>query len=246
MIKIRIFTMACFGVVAAVLWLVFRSPNCRMDGALMLKVGDAEYLVHAWMDPSPSFVRELPGLEKSSFFQQKDGFASWCQSTSVSALQVSGFGFSTRPRRERSEHPFSTSRILRISQLSAAVRPSGNQLDWRNIRSVTYKHRTVSADRKWATIFFALNFASGPSKRLEARCMYGGHVMDGLNEKEYVKRCATYVSIGHGNALEINVNPRNNPPAIGQELIQSLRSVEIMTRQKQVRPLSITFRSFSS
>lgn len=231
MIKVRTFTiMVCFAVATAVLWLVFRSPSCRMDGALILKVGDTEYLVPAWMDPSPNFVRELPGLEKSSFFQQNDSFASWCQSTSVSALQVSGFDFSARPRRVRSEHPFSTTRILRISQLSPAVRPSGSPLDWRNIRSITYKHRTVSADRKWASIVFLLNLASGPPRRLEARCMYGSHVMDGLNEKEYVQRCSTFVPIGHGNALEINVNPHNNPSAIGQELIQSLRAVEIMTR----------------
>lgn len=222
--------MAPLAVVTFVLWLVFRSPSCRTDGAMLLQVGEAQYLVPAWMDPSPSFVRELSGLEKSSFFQQNKGFSSWCQSTSTSVVQVRSFGFSARPRRARSEHPFSTPRILRISQLSPAVRPSGSPLDWYNIRSVTYERRIVSADRKLATIVFLLNLASGPSRRLEARCMYGGHTNAGLNEKEYVQRCSSFVPIEQGNALEINVNPRNDPATIGRELIQSLRAVEIMTR----------------
>lgn len=222
--------MASLAVVILVIWIIFRSPSCRADGAMLLQVGDAQYLVPAWMDPSPSFVRELPGLEKSSFSQYRKGFTSWCQSASDAAIQVRGFGFSARPRRVRSEYPTNTPSIVRVSQLSPAIRPSGNPLAWRNIRSTTLEHRIVSADGNWASIFFSLNFASGPSRRFEAQCMYGVHTIGELKGQEYVQRCSTFLPLNQENALEINVNPGNDPAAIGRELIQSLRAVEIMAR----------------
>lgn len=155
--------MAYLAVIILVLWIIIRSPSCRTDGAMLLRVDHAQYLVPAWMGPSPSFVRELPGLEKSSFSQQNKGFTSWCQSASAAAIQVRGFGFGALPRRVRSEYPTNTSSIVRVSQLSPAIRPSGNPLAWRNIRSATLERRIVSADGNWASIFFSLNFASGPS-----------------------------------------------------------------------------------
>lgn len=217
-------------VVLLVLWFIFRSPDCHSNGAMVFQVGDAQYRVPAWMDPYPSFDRNLPGLEKSSHPQRSRGFSDWCQSTSTSVLKVRGFGFSARPRQSRSEFPLNTPRIVRISQLSPAVRPSGNPLNWRDIRSSTYERLIVSADGKWASIFFALDFASGPSRRFEARCMYGVHQSAEMKGKEYIQRCSTFVRLERQNALEINVNPGDDPAAIGRELIQSLRAVEIMSR----------------
>ena len=217
-------------VVLLVLWLLFRSPSCHSDGAMVFQVGDAQYRVPAWMDPYPSFDRNLPGLEKSSFSQRNRGFSDWCQSTSTSVIKARGFGFSARPRQARSDFPMNTPRIVRMSQLSPAVRPSGNPLNWRDIRSSTYERRIVSADGDWASIFFTLDLGSGQSRRLEARCMYGVRESAEQKGKEYIQRCSTYVPLERQNALEINVNPGEDPPAIGLELVQTLKAVEIMSR----------------
>lgn len=222
--------MVFFVVIILVLWTLFRSPNCRADGALLLQVGEARYLVPAWMDPYPNVVRELQGLEKSSVSQQNNGLSSWCQSTSTPVLKVPGFCFNARAANARSEYPRSTASIVRVSQLAAAVRPSGEPLVWRDIRSATVERRIISADRKWASIFFSLQLASGRSRRFEARCLYGVHDVAEWKSKEYLQRCSTFVTLERGNALELIVNPGDDPAAIGRELIQSLRAVEIMTR----------------
>jgi hypothetical protein len=217
-------------VVLLVLWFIFRSPDCHSNGAIVFQVGDAQYRIPAWMDPYPSFDGNLPGLEKSSHSQRNRGFSDWCQSTSTSVIKVRGFGFSARPRQARSEFPMNTPGIVRKLQLSPAVRPLGNPLNWRDIRSSTYERRIVSADGDWASIFFTLDLGSGQSRRLEARCMYGVRESAEQKRKEYVQRCSTYVPLERQNALEVNVNPGEDPAAIGHELIQSLKAVEIMSR----------------
>lgn len=231
MARSTIFTiMASIAVVIMVLWLLFRSPDCRADGALLLQVGESRYLVPAWMDPFPYFNRELRGLEKSSLAQDKRGLSYWCQSTSIPALKVRGFGFSARDPSVRSSYPRSKLGIVRMSQLSSEYRPSGGPLDWRKISSATYDRRIIDTDGHSASIFISLHFASGPSRRFEARCGYGVHDSAERRGKEYVERCVTIVPLERGNALEFIVNPGDDPAAIGRELIQSLRAVEIMTR----------------
>lgn len=225
--------MASLMVVILVLWIIFRTPNCRADGALLLQVGEVRYLVPAWMKPYPNVVRELQGLEKSSVSQQNNGFSSWCQSTSTPVLKVPGFSFSARAASARSDYPHSTASIVPVSRLAAPIRPSGEPLPWRDIRSATFGRRIVSTDRKRASIFFSLRLASGRSRRFEARCLYGVYDNAELKDKEYLQRCSTFVALERGNALELIVNPGDDPAAIGRELIQSLRAVEIMARRNE-------------
>lgn len=223
--------LAVFAVGIIGLWTITRSPDCRPDGVMLLQVGETHYRVPAWMDPYPDVDRGLPRLAKSSYSQWTKGFSYFCQTTSTSIIKTRGFDFQARPRSVRSGHPFNTPRIISLSQLSPAYRPTGNPLDWRNIRSATYEPRIVSADGNSATIFFTLHFRSGGSRRLKARCLYGVHSSAELKGKEYVQRCTTIVPIEGQNALEINVNPGDDPAAIGRELIESLRAVEVMTRR---------------
>ena len=206
--------------------IINRSPNCRPDGAMLLKVGKARYRVPAWMDPFPSFGAAPPGFEKSGFLQRTSGFSSYCQSAFSAVVEISSFGFNTRVRSDRSKFPASTPSVSLASQFTPAVRPIGSPVEWRDISSISYGSKIISSDKNWALIPFTLHLKSGLQRHLEAHCLYGKRNLHG---NEYIERCITRVPLALENALESNVNPGDNLSLIGLELIRSLRAVEAMS-----------------
>ena len=195
----------------------------------MLQVGEARYLVPAWMNPRPHDVSDL---KRTSFLQQAKGRPRLCQSEDIRVIRTRRFGFDTRPARVRSQFANNTPSITRNTQLAPVVRPVGQPIDWRGVKSFTYEPIRVTDDRHSASIFFTLHEQSGNRRRLEARCLYGEVRMPSSGSRKYVQRCSTSVPLANGNALEIDVNPGDDKSVLGRELIRTLRAVEMISYRR--------------